>query len=880
MPTNPSLSARRLLAFALSLAVVTIGLTAIPATAGVNSWSGNGPTTAWPSAIAIAHSNPSVIYVSIDNARGLFKTTDGGATWKDVTDPSWTRQPVNTVAVDPTNPNRVWVGVGNGGLGDSGLFRSTNGGTDWTKLEDATSPGGASAIAVHPTNGNILYASGNGISKSVNGGNTWTDVSAGLPTYAPAAYRSIYSIAIDPKDPTVLYAGVQVSGVFQKIGNGNWTHIGTTTVSVVDVAMAPSTPTESLVIAAPYNGGVVSVTKSGTQTQLDDTDLNSSALVNAVAVHPTNPDIIYAAAEQTVQGGLFKTTDGGDDWTKLDLGLGSAQEMLDVAINPNSTNTVFAGGRGSGVFKTTNGGAAWGRTPIAASTVTQVDSSSADANTAYAAVSGGGVWKTTNGGASWSPRSNGMTSLNANDVTIDPFTHQTAYVGTFDSGVFKTEDGGANWVQSNVGLSETQVREVVVSRSDPDILYTAATYGQTIQRSDNGADSWAAVTNTGLGGSYPADLIVDPDDDTHLFVRTDEGIFESENSGANWTKKNSGLVVDPISGDAGVDALAMATSLPTTLYASDGETLYISEDSADTWTATGYTGTIQDIVVDAGGPSLPYILSNGKVYGSIDSGATFTGLNSGLGSRYINQLEINDSGIKLYGATAGWGVVDYLIDTVRPPRPVMTKPVSVPQVKKSIPLAWTSSDVPGGVGSHHVRFRKARYDSGFGNKKVWKTGIVGRNVRFPGAPGNTYCFSVRTKDRGGLLSSWSKERCAGLPVNDRALKTTGTWAEHRGSDYYLGTFSSATQRGARLTLPGVKAKRVGLVATTCASCGAVKVMLGTKVLEKISLKSGKRHERVYIPVAAFARARTGKLSIVVTTSGKPVIIEGLGVFGA
>jgi hypothetical protein len=60
----------------------------------------------------------------------------------------------------------------------------------------------------------------------------------------------------------------------------------------------------------------------------------------------------------------------------------------------------------------------------------------------------------------------------------------------------------------------------------------------------------------------------------------------------------------------------------------------------------------------------------------------------------------------------------------------------------------------------------------------------------------------------------------------------------------------------------------------------VKVKLGAKTLKKISLKSGKRHKRVYIPVATFGRARKGKISIVVTTSGKPVIIEGLGAFAA
>jgi hypothetical protein len=93
----------------------------------------------------------------------------------------------------------------------------------------------------------------------------------------------------------------------------------------------------------------------------------------------------------------------------------------------------------------------------------------------------------------------------------------------------------------------------------------------------------------------------------------------------------------------------------------------------------------------------------------------------------------------------------------------MTKPSSVLQPDRNIGLAWKSSDGQSGVDSHWVRYRRKPNSGSFGPLTIRKKGIERRSATFRGDPGNTYCFSVRTKDNAGLLSNWSNEKCARIP---------------------------------------------------------------------------------------------------------------------
>src|SRR4029079_1945358 len=96
-----------------------------------------------------------------------------------------------------------------------------------------------------------------------------------------------------------------------------------------------------------------------------------------------------------------------------------------------------------------------------------------------------------------------------------------------------------------------------------------------------------------------------------------------------------------------------------------------------------------------------------------------------------------------------------------------------------------------------------------------------------------------------------------------------------GLAYYRSTNVRSIRQGATLTRTGVHARRIALVATTCASCGSVRVYWGSTLLRTIDLRSATRVNRKVIPVATFASLRSGTLSIRVGSKNAPVIVDGM-----
>lgn len=247
------------------------------------------------------------IYCGTDN--GLFKKTMNQYPYPYGT---WVSLPITGTSADSfvdlleiysLNPNILYVS-----LSYDGIYKSTNGGTSWTHQ----SSGGASALAISPTNANTLYkitGMCGTVSKSTDGGVTWVNYHNGLTYNA-----RFMGLAIDPRNANTLYVGSDTSGGLFKSTDGgvNWTQ---------------------LTGGAPTSG------------------------INAIQVHPTNSNIVYVATS----GGVYKTTDGGTSWVTINNGL-TATDIRNLLIDPSNTNVIYVGTRycsGPGVFKTTNGGGNW-----------------------------------------------------------------------------------------------------------------------------------------------------------------------------------------------------------------------------------------------------------------------------------------------------------------------------------------------------------------------------------------------------------------------------------------------------------------------------------------------------------------------------------------
>jgi len=159
--------------------------------------------------------------------------------------------------------------------------------------------------------------------------------------------------------------------------------------------------------------------------------------VRALAINPQTPDTLYAG---TWGGGVFKSTNGGMDWTAVNIGLTNL-EVWALAIDPQTPDTLYAGTWGGGVFKSTNGGTDWTAMNIGL-TNTWVYALAIDPQTRdtfYAGTAGGGVFKSTNGGTDWTAMNTGLTNTIVLALGINPVTPDTLYAGTNGGGVFKVK---------------------------------------------------------------------------------------------------------------------------------------------------------------------------------------------------------------------------------------------------------------------------------------------------------------------------------------------------------------------------------------------------------------------------------------------------------
>ncbi len=289
-------------------------------------------------------------YVATDG--GVFKTTTGSP-------PNWSPLPVarecetNDVAVDPTDPNRVYAATH-----WDGLFHSTDGGASWTAAipnSNCFYAGRVQSVAVHPTSPGTVYAGGGGcVSRSDDYGVTWVSADIGMNNLVTA-------IAIEPATPATIYVSLDspftiTGGAVRKSidGGATWndavTGLPDPHMPVSALVIAPTTPATTL-YAGTESSGVFRSTDGAATWAAMNAGLTTLA-VNALAIDPADPNTVYAATDG---GGLFKSTGGA--WSAISASLVN-QRPTAVAFDPLPPQAVIVG-TSSGIFQSIDGGATW-----------------------------------------------------------------------------------------------------------------------------------------------------------------------------------------------------------------------------------------------------------------------------------------------------------------------------------------------------------------------------------------------------------------------------------------------------------------------------------------------------------------------------------------
>ena len=554
-----------------------------------------------------------------------------------------------TLAVDPTNPATLYAG------GWGNVFKSTDGGGSWKDV--TTEPWNrVGAVAVDPVHQGVVYAGTNrGVAKSVDGGRTWRMVNTGLyDTRTRGRYgEGVASLVIDAHHPQTIFA-VKQGALFRTTDGGlHWRLLGPT----------PYRSPHCLHCAVLIYGYWVSA-----------------------AIDPNNAQTIYAGWTRR-SFDLYKSTDGGDSWHRVEMH--GVQPDAYAALAIDRAGTLYATGRG--LLKSSDGGATWSPSGLSG----QIRDIAMDSGLLYASTDAG-LFRTTDGGASWQPLGRGA-NVPGGSVVADPRDPDTMY-GLAD-GPVKSIDGGRTWAKANKGLVSTLIPSLALAPGSSKLLY-AGGYGGVFKSIDGGR-TWRFVH--GLGTSAVDTVTVDPQDRRTLYVVESwhGGIYTSNDAGVHWRR-----VQTPFP-STGVRALAIDPQHPRTLYVADcggacsRGTLQKTTDAGASWKPiTGVPWAVQSLAIDPrhsntvlagtvrgdifrstdGGrswyrvarpPTLPrsrqYAIvkiaidprdtdnvyaarAAGGVIGSSDGGRTWRRASNGLTDRHVNTLAIDSHGV-LYAST-------------------------------------------------------------------------------------------------------------------------------------------------------------------------------------------------------------------------------------
>lgn len=529
---------------------------------------------------------------------GFFKSTDGGLTWKASDDLK--NEAIHAMVQSTLDPNIIIVG------GVNGIFISRNRGKDFKKIDSPTAPRDIDSLAIDPTDTNIIYAGTTWRPyKTTDGGQTWRLIKQGLIDDS-----DVFAIEIDDRDPNHVIASA-CSGIYESFNKGeNWKKIQgipSTSRRTRDIKINPARP-ESY-YAATTEGFWVSDTAGKSWRMTTSRDLE----VNSIAVHRNKPDRIFIA---TNNYGVLVSNDGGKNFTPTN-GNFTSRFTLSIVPDNEKPNRLYAITRNT-------------------------------------ATGGGFLFVSENAGNSWYPSMKGLVANRIEPRTIfqSRLNPSVIYLGT-NVGLFKSQDRGNSW--SEVIPSKPPVRPqsrrtkgrksipAVTTKSTDKIQRLTDQINILVGTVENGKEIILAGTDSGL---YKTDnvangwekvylsekiedriyaLTISPRDSKTIWVGTaSSGLFVSRDGSETWEH------VKDIPKNLLVGSIVVNPSRPEYVYVGTKLTFFLSRDGGKTWIRRGGNlpiGDYRSIIVNPNDPNEVLVASamekNGGIYRSTDAGMTW-----------------------------------------------------------------------------------------------------------------------------------------------------------------------------------------------------------------------------------------------------------------
>lgn len=554
--------------------------------------------------------------------QGVYRSTNSGATWSFMG--LGNTATIGRVVVDPANSQRVFVAAMGSYFAptpERGLYRTSDGGASWQRVLAVSDSAGAIDVVIDPANpsrmlaatwervrrpngGTHLFGPGSGIWRSLDGGDSWTKLGApnGLPSPAATSVGRI-GLALAPSQPNVAYAvitnGNNVIGLWRSLDFGTtWVNRDTDLEIQAggggfswyfsQVRVAPNNPDRVYVQDVSFfrsdDGGtsfpiVYGYTGSPVGLHVDH---------HALAFHPADPLVLLEGND----GGINRSTDGGVTWTKV-LGLPFTQ-FYEIGLDRSNPARLYGGAQDNGTVRTLSGELLdW--TTIFGGDGFYVNVHPFNPDTIYAESQFGNLGRSADGGSNWVgvvPAASSSDRKNwSTPVRLDPARPNVVYYGT--QRLWRSNNAGASWTAVSGDLTGWvsgavlgTITTIAVAPSDSRVVWVGTDDGRVWRGVETaGVFAWTNVTTGNLPPRWVTRVVGHPTDASRAWVtfsglkwmEDESHVFATADAGASWADISSNLPRVPVNGMAVDPANARLLFVGTDLGA------YYSDDGGGIW---------------------------------------------------------------------------------------------------------------------------------------------------------------------------------------------------------------------------------------------------------------------------------------------------------
>ena len=585
--------------------------------------------------------HPNVVFAGCDGLYGdsvaVYRSRNGGTTWQPCTN-GIDRPTIGTIAISFSNPNVVYAGGGHRS-NPGKLYRSDDGGDTWVGILPAIDPKVAniSDIVVHPTEPHTvlfscvaLLSTHRGIYKSHDGGITWRQVFNGTP---------IYSLAISPTDPNVMYAGG--AGYFLRSVDGgeSWSLWATLPYPGVEIySIAPHPHDANRIWLSRASLGIYYSGDGGrTWERWNNGAWLTDMWLTRLTIDPLRPEFMFAGE---YDAGFYRTFDGGLHWNQASVW--NPVRRLDRLLSPTEGSLCGLSSIGTPEISSDNG-LHWSTTlrtnaltekgdlvcpmpgvcVVGLSYLPMGDGDSArvvSSDEFYESR----ILRSADGGFTWSSRYVFPGEGRLRDLALTPSLPTRVYgtglyfnVNRWDAFIIRSEDGGDTWQQTADRLSYS-VKCLAADPQNADLVYFGCDDGKFLVSTDGGV----TVEHRGDVGAAVRCLAVDrtPDSDVPLlYAGTASGVYWSGDDGRHWQCSSTGIVC------LDVEDLVIHPERPCWLWAVGNDAagnghVYVTQDAARNWVEQG-DGFPAGICVNGLSFSPPSMVQARTLYAATSLGA-------------------------------------------------------------------------------------------------------------------------------------------------------------------------------------------------------------------------------------------------------------------